>query len=257
MPAQQFRAYAPFDGEVKDIFVDSGQSVDINQPLLNLYDESLETRLLISTNSIEEKRKLLAAYKAQLDDDTFRVSQAEKIELSAKIAQHSVEIEGLRQQLVSLQRLAAQSVVRSNISGTVATFRPEDLLAGRPVSRGQLLVEIMNAQGPWNLELKLPAKRFGQLLQGNDDDPSRRMVTFVQATAPEMTYRGVIRQISTRTQTESDGSSVILILASIDENQDMRRTIGAEVIAKISCGKKSLGYACFGDVFDWVRRKIW
>ena len=130
-------------------------------------------------------------------------------------------------------------------------------MAGRPVGRGELLVEVMNEQGPWNLELELPAKRFGHLLQATAENQSELSVTFIQATAPERTYAGVIQQISTRTSNDDDGSAVILIQASINDDQTIRRTIGAEVIAKISCGNKSLGYVCFGDMLDWVRCRFW
>ncbi len=257
MPSQQFRAYAPFDCEVREILVRTGQHVRSTQPLVKLYDERLETRLLILTNSIEEKKQLLAAHKAQLDENAAALSQTEKIGLSAKIAQNSIEIEGLKLQLESAQRSFEQASVCSEISGTVATFRPEDLLAGRPVARGELLLEVMNEQGPWNLELELPADRFGHLRQATADNPSGVSVTFIQATAPEKTYAGVIQQISTRTSPDEKGSAVILIRASINEGQNIRRTIGAEVIAKISCGNKSLGYVWFGDLLDWIRRRFW
>ena len=84
MPSQQFRAYAPFDCQVREILVRTGQHVQAKQPLVNLYDESLETRLLILTNSIEEKQQLLAAHKAELDENAAKLSPAEKIGLSAK-----------------------------------------------------------------------------------------------------------------------------------------------------------------------------
>lgn len=257
MPVQQFRAYAPFDGEAREILVHTGQKVAANQPLLHLYDEALETRMLVLNNSLAEKRKLMAAYQAQLDEKAATLSQTEKIGLSAIIAQNSSEIDGLRLQLESAQRLSDQSIVRAKIAGTVATFRPQDLLAGRPVGRGELLVEVMNEQGPWKLELELPAARFGHLLQVSADDPSKPFVTFVQATHPEKTYTGAIQQISTRTSNDNEGAPVILIEASIDDGQDIGRTIGAEVIAKINCGKKSLGYACFGDMLDWIRCRVW
>ena len=115
----------------------------------------------------------------------------------------------------------------------------------------------MNEQGPWNLELELPAKRFGHLRQATADNLSEVSVTFIQATAPEKTYTGVIQQISTRTSPDAEGSAVILVRARINEGQNIRCTIGADVVAKISCGNKSLGYVCFGDMLDWIRCRFW
>ena len=35
------------------------------------------------------------------------------------------------------------------------------------------------------------------------------------------------------------------------------RRIGADVRAKINCGKRSLGYVLFGDVVEFVQKHLW
>lgn len=257
MPVQQFRAFAPFSGEVQEVLIGSGQQVEPAQPLLRLHDEELETRRLILTNNLAERKKLLEAYKAQLDDRSNSITQPDRIGLSAKIAQYQLEVSGLQQQIESADILYQRSIVRSNIAGTIATFRPEDLLAGRPVSRGELLVEVMNEQGPWQLELRLPEKRLGHLLQSIEGSTSRPSLTFVQATSPADTFHGTVGQVATRSIVDGDGSSTILLNAEIDETPGLRRTIGAEVSARIDCGTRSLGYVCFGDAIEWLQRRLW
>ena len=43
----------------------------------------------------------------------------------------------------------------------------------------------------------------------------------------------------------------------IDADELPFHSIGAEVRAKIGCGKKSLGYVLFGDIVDFLRRQFW
>ena len=257
MPAEQFRAYAPFDGEVQNVWVSSGQIVERDQPLLNLYDERLATQHLTLQNELAQKKKTLSAHNAQMDQSQTPMTMSERIELNAKIAQTQSEIDGLMLRLESSQRLLQKAEMRSEIPGRLATFRPDDLLSGRPVARGDLLVEVMNEDGPWILELQIPAKRYGHLMQEYQTNQSARPATFVLATDPERTYEATIQEVSSRASDDGQGGAVFQLRAKITDDEHSPRTIGADVTASIDCGQQPLGYVLFGDIIDWVQMRIW
>lgn len=257
MPVKQFRAYAPFDGQVEDVWVNSDEAVQPNQKLINVHGESLITRALILANSVAEKEKILSAYKAQLDDNSNQHSPNDRISLSAKIAQYTLEIDGLAEQLELTHRLVERSQVKSPIAGTVATFQPGDLLNGRPVARGELLLEVMDENGPWQLELQIPEKRLDHLLRQDQSLQRKYPVTFVPATTPENTYQATFTRIANRVSISDTGASSILVFANIKPDPTLQRTIGAEVTARIQCGERSLGYVWFGDILDWARSNLW
>ncbi len=257
MPVEKFRAYAPFDGQVQRVWVESGQAVKRDQPLVSVYGETLASRNLTLQNDLAEKKKLLSAYKAQLDETADQLSPVSTISLNTKVVQLSVEIRGLTDQLHLVTSLLERSHIKSEIDGQISTFRPGDLLENRPVSRGELLLEVMNEQGAWHLELQLPEKRFGHLLDEIQSGRTDHPVTFVQATCPEQTLKATVQQVSTRVSIPEDGAPTVMIHATLNPDQSFRKTIGADVIARIQCGERSLGYVWFGDIIDGARQGIW
>lgn len=257
MPVQQFRAYAPFDGQVRQVLVQNQQRVVAGQILVNVHGEQLVTQALGLKNEMAEKRKLLEAYKAQQDSQAETISPAEQTSLSARIMQYELEIDGLLEQLELTNGVLAQSDIQSPINGTVATFQPDELLKQRPVNRGDLLLEVMDEAGPWRLELQVPSKRMGHLMPRFAGNRHVLPVAFIQATSPEHTFEGEVAMIANRTSSSDDGNTTIAVFADIKPDQDLRCTIGAEVTARIRCGKRSLGYVWFGDIIDWFRSRMW
>lgn len=257
MPVKQFRAYAPFDGHVQDVWVDSGEAVQPHQQLVNVHSETLMSRALLVASSIAEKEKILSAYKAQLDDQLVQHAPLDRISLSAKIAQYAIEISGLKEQLELTNRLIGRSQVKSPIAGTVATFQPGDLLSGRPVARGELLLEVMDENGPWQIELQVPEKRLGHLLPRNPSRQRELRVTFVPAASPENTYHATISRTSNRVSSYDNEPPSMLVLAHIKPDPTLQRTIGVQVTARIQCDEQSLGYVWFGDIYDWARAWFW
>ena len=83
-------------------------------------------------------------------------------------------------------------------------------------------------------------------------------VKFVLATNVEKTYPGsVSRQASRANPSSEAGTSVVEFFVDIEAEDIPATAIGAEVTAKIDCGKRSLGYVLFGDVVEFVRRHLW
>ena len=258
LPTIQRRVFAPQDGEVVEVYVRDGQRVDAHQPLLRLRNDELAIRILTARNELSEKRQLQAALEAQENAARRNASPAEQIRLRGRISQTSIEIESLHQHLAELAAQQEQLVVKADIAGAVATFQPQELLVGRPVERGQLLLEVMDPTGPWQLELEVPAHRLGRILeaqqrQGTDQLP----VQFVLATAPERTCRGRMRRLATRAGTSDDGAATIEVVADVDSATLARPTVGAEVIARIDCGRTNLAYAVLGDLVEFVRLHVW
>jgi len=67
-----------------------------------------------------------------------------------------------------------------------------------------------------------------------------------------------LTEIGTRTnESQKEGSTIVELYVDINPNDLPARHIGAEVTAKIHCGKRSLGYVLFGDVWEFIIRKVW
>jgi hypothetical protein len=258
LPAVQRRVFAPHDGEVVEVYVRDGQRVEVGQPLVRLRNDELAIRMLTARNELSERQQLHAALEAQEAEARRTASPADQVRLRGRISQTAIEIEGLRQQLAALASQQAELVVKADIRGVIATFQPQELLVGRPVERGQLLVEVMDPDGPWQIELEMPGHRLGRIFdarhsQGVDGLP----VEFVLATAPEQTCRARLTNLATRAAIGETGASTIPLIAAVDGSSISQPTVGAEVVARVDCGRTSVFYALFGDSIEFVRLHVW
>jgi hypothetical protein len=169
-----------------------------------------------------------------------------------------LEAEGLAR-ILKIQRERVGSLkITSPIEGTVAAFQLDQLLQNRPVQQGELLLEVMDETGPWRLELEVEGSRMGHVLRAWNASPDHKLtVDFIPATDAESTFHGELDQIATRSAVSSEQSNIFECFVSTDASQIPNKRIGAEVRAKISCGKRSLGYVLFGDVIEFIRQRLW
>ncbi|HUG93612.1 MAG TPA: HlyD family efflux transporter periplasmic adaptor subunit [Planctomycetaceae bacterium] len=256
MPVVQGQVFAPNDGEVKAIFVQGGQRVVAGQPLVELWNDDLQEMLTTTRNELEEKLESLpaieSARRAARDRD-------EEFRLSGQMRETETQIAGLQARLNRFEQRAAELTVTSPIDGVVATFQLEQKLMGRPVRRGEILMEVMDDTGEWRLELEVPEDRLGHMARaqealGRDD----LRIEYVLATSAESTYECRLSEIATRPASSAENTSIVEVFAAIDRDQrPPHPRIGSDVRAKIHCGKKSLGYVLFGDVIEFFQRHFW
>ena len=258
MPVVRRGVFAPWDGDVVDLVAQSGQQVKEGDLLIKLKNDPLQADFLKSKNLLADKTQQALAIDAQLSATGTSKTPETEIELQGKLLQLKVEIEGTKQQVESLQRQVDALSVRSPISGVVATFRLEELLRMRPVKRGELLLEIMDTTREWRLEVDVPENRIGHILEAQQKRNDEHLpVSYMLATATEATYKGSLESLSTRSvASESEGTVVPVFVALADPSPTAPR-IGAEVKAKIDCGRASLGYVWFGDVVEFLRKWFW
>ncbi len=256
MPVEQADAFAPWDGEVVEVNVVSGDRVEKDQVLLLLRNRELDQQLVGAVTDLDAKEAVLASLIGQ----TRRVIEpTEKDKLYGQQLQTRAEIEGLLKQIEVLSERAESLKVRAPKSGIVTTFQIEQLLLHRPVKRGEVLIEIKDDTGVWRLELDVKEQRVGHLLEAQKAKGSHDLeVEFVLATDSETTYKGkLLKEMSPRTNPSEDKGSVIVVFAEFDKTALPNPRIGAEVRAKISCGQKSLGYVLFGDVVEFLYKYLW
>lgn len=258
MPVVRQNVFAPWDGKVAEIHVASGQPVEKGQLLLRLKNEELHARWLTTSTEMNEKRKQLLALMGELAESGSRLTREEVVRLQGRIVQTQIEMEGAEKRLAALTDLEKSLLVHAPQAGVIATFQVTEMLTNRPVRRGELLLEIMDQTGPWRLELEVPEQRLGHVLLGQEQLHTPGLpIEFVLATATESTYPATLEAIATRSASSEEGGTVVEVFASFDPREVPDPRIGAEVIAKINCGKRSLGYVLFGDVIEFIRKRLW
>lgn len=258
MPAERQNVFAPWDGKVVEIHAQSGQQVEKGQLLLRLQNEDLHSRWLTTATELNEKQTQLLAQQSEFTESVKNITRDEATRLRGKIEQTKIEIDGATKRLAALTELEKSLTVHAPIAGVIATFQLEEMLLNRPVRRGELLLEVMDQTGEWRLELEVPEQRLGHILIGQEQFQSTHLpIEFVLATATEKTWPARLDSIATRSASSEDGGTVVEVFAALEADEVPHRRIGSEVIAKINCGRRSLGYVLFGDVIEFIRKRLW
>ncbi len=257
MPVVRREIFVPLDGEVVDVLVTSGQHVAKGDLLVRLRNNELRTELIATESQLQEKRKLLSALLAERDEAIRQQSSERTYRIEGDLARTRIELQGLALQLVVLKEREELLNVTAPISGTVSTFDVEQNLRQRPVRRGEILLEVIDATGAWELELDVAEHRMGHLLRARHNSDSGLPVDFLLVTAPEQTYHATLNQVATRSVISSEGQPVVSVRAGLSDGEVVSRRIGAEVRAKLHCGRTSVGYVLFGELIEFLQRTLW
>ena len=257
MPVIQREVFAPWDGQVMDLLVEGGDYVEKDQPLIKLRNDELNAELVKVETELQEKQKLLHSLKAQADEAERLGKTDDKLKAKGKAMETQVEIEGGLLQQGILRDRRERLIVRAPIPGIVTTFQVQQLLENRPVKRGDLLLQVMDDKGDWQLELEIAEHRVGRILKAQKELGEHLPIEYRLLTSPESSYQATLKSLATRTVTAEEDGSVLEARATLDSNKLVSRAIGADVRARIGCGKSNLGDVLFGDVVEFIQRYLW
>jgi len=258
MPVVRHEVFAPWDANVLELRVESGQRVKTGDILLVLDSDEFGVEEISVTNELQEKQKLILALTQQQHAARRKNDRNELVRLESEFVKAKVEAEGAEAKLDKIRDRIRKLTILAPADGVVATFQLEQLLQNRPVQRGDLLVQIMEPEGDWRLELEIPEYRMGHVLRAFSASSEHELpVDYVLATAVETSHSGMLTTIATRSNESASEGTIVEAHVDIDERDLPDQNIGAEVIAKVHCGKKSLFYVLFGDVVEFLQRYLW
>ena len=263
-PAAQRQVFASSDGIVDKILVKDGQRVSAGDPLIELENAELESQSESLSGEIIAATKRIAAIEAVRLNPSGDPSQAERLVLEQR--QLESELGNLNAQLELIRDQQDKLTIRSPIQGTVVAWQIQRRLDSRPVSRGNLLMTVVDHEGPWTLHLEVPDKDSGPLLVSMKETKTLP-IRFAVATVPGDTYGASLESLANATRLDESGQHVIDLVAKItpgepeaddalNEFSTNKVTVGANVTAKIACGRRSVIHSWFSDVFDFVDRNV-
>jgi hypothetical protein len=146
--------------------------------------------------------------------------------------------------------------VTSPNDGQVATWDVAGLLGNRPVQRGQALLSVADTAGPWELELFVPDRRIGHVKLAQQQLASPMAVSFLLATDPAHSYTGRVRQVAMTSEVEPEVGAAVKVEVDVDRSALADPRPGASVVARIHCGRKSIGYVWLHEVWEFIQSRI-
>jgi multidrug resistance efflux pump len=147
--------------------------------------------------------------------------------------------------------------IKAPIDGVVTNWQARQNLIRRPVERGQNLMTIVEKDSTWLLELELPERRVGHMIdaasQAAQDEQSPR-VTFSLVSHPGVEFEGRMMLVDHQIDVHSDEGNTCLVrvaFANDEVDRELLRT-GTRVNAKIHCGQRSVGYVMFHEAIEAI-----
>jgi len=115
---------------------------------------------------------------------------------------------------------------------------------------------VADTQGPWVLEVNVPDKHIGYVQQAKKDTGEDLEVTFVLATDPGTSYRGIVEKVAMIAEPDEVGNLSVLVTIAFDRETVSGLHPGAGATARIHCGRRCLGYVWLHDLIETVRAKL-
>jgi len=258
-PIQRREVFAKVDGILPTRIPETtahGKEVKAGQLLLQLDNSDLMNQRQELVGKFEASRASWTSIRQQLTENR-KLTEQEKNRLVGQLAELEETMRSVESQLLIINDKITRTEVVSPIDGEITTWDVDVLLRGRPVRTGQVLLNVANAKGPWELELQMPEDRMGYLSIARADIRPDLDVTFHLATDPSRQYKGKIREVHLTAEVHGEEGNTVLVKVEIDQKhlpQPLRP--GADVSAKVHCGHRALGFVMFHDLINWFRKNV-
>jgi len=263
VPAVERNVFAPSDGYVEEIFVKHGQHVEKDALLMQLRSNEFNlqrTEIVgqLQTAQAELDAILVKRSQGMRRDPRNENRTPESFEnLSADELKLTKQIENLIQRRDLLQKREDELKLRSPINGQILDWEVEQILAARPVSRGELLMKVADVDGPWVLDLELPDKRTYHVVQAQKAAHDPLSVRFQLVNEPGKTYRGELASAASIVDLDDQADEPFVPLeATIDKDEIPHLRHGLSVVGRVECGQRSVAYVWTYQLVETVRRYL-
>lgn len=260
LPVKRTSIFAPRDGTVRELFVDTGSDVRPGDRLLTLDNEQLD----LDAQRVEGE--IQTALKQRLAIETSRLeNRPSDRDGPQRASRLTAELEEVEEQLRSLekqrklldeQQRALELVATSG--GRVLTWNARTLLDHRPVRRGQKLLTVADLSGPWELRLAIPDHRSGHVQRALAGQHPELPVDFTLASEPGISRRAMLVSVGTSAEVREVGERPSVEgVVPIGAGTVAEPRPGVSVVARIHCGRYPLWYVWFHELWDLVYRVVW
>ncbi|PQO38943.1 hypothetical protein C5Y96_03465 [Blastopirellula marina] len=263
VPAVERNVFAPSDGYVEEIFVKHGQPVEKAAPLMQLRSNEFNLQRAEIVGQLQTAQAELDAILVKRSQGMRRDPRAENRtpesfeNLSADQLKLTKQIENLIQRRDLLQKREDELKLLSPINGQVLDWEVEQVLAARPVSRGELLMKVADIDGPWVLDLELPDKRTYHVVNAQNQSKEPLAVRFQLVNEPGKTYRGELKSAASIVDLDENSEEPFVPLeAEIDKSEIPHLRHGLSVVGRIECGQRSVAYVWTYQLVETVRRYL-
>lgn len=115
---------------------------------------------------------------------------------------------------------------------------------------------LLDLAGDWELELYLPEARLGHVGRAASRDNGELRATFLLASHPERSFTGRVVEIHRLAEVRGEDGNCVALRVAIDKRDLPELRSETSVTARVHCGRRSVGYVLFHELFETVQRRV-
>lgn len=254
-PVLRNDVFAAADGIVSEIKSRHGDNVKAKQLLLKMESNDLDSELARLQGEHRTASQRLRSVRTLMLKNR-RMTNAERDRLFSQEREVEQNLSGLAEQIAIREETLGHLTVTSPVDGQIVTWNVEELLRNRPLRRGDKLMTIAQPDGPWLLEIRMPNDRVGHILRAQNQRGGGLAVDYILTSEPGRRLSGTLVEIHDRAEVRGAEGSTVLMKVAINKDDIVHLKPGAQVVARVDCGRRSIGYVWFHEVIEFVQNKI-
>jgi hypothetical protein len=277
LPIERRYIFSPVDGKIEEFKVRPSQDVFEGDDLVEMFDvEQQRNMIRLQSEALAAQNDAIA-----LGFELQKAEEKDKLRISAdKLAKEHTrelklqELKSIQERIHSVPGKFGHFMLKAPITGTVLNGSFVEELTNRTVKPNEPVLRIGNKEGDWEIELKIPQKHIGQILQAfpRDDPEGKLDVDIILRSAPTRTFKGkLVRKNvggeATPNRDDNNEAEPVVVAyvqisgEGIDPKDSMAQdknllVTGSEVVAKVRCGNHPLGYSLFYGVWEFFYEKV-
>jgi len=267
LPEERHKIYAPVAGIVSEVPVDHDERVHEGDIVVKLDSRDLKKEL---NGLIAEMQKAESQYSSlgiQIQKLQSSQDNQEMLQIQAQRAEARITAGSAKQRIEIVEEQIESMNVRSPQDGKITTWEARKTLMGRPVEIGTELLQVAATGGEWILEVEVPDDDMGPILAaqsrleaeiaaGRKKAGTPLPAYFVTMTDPSHRYEGYVIRVAPGAETMAESEQyknrhIVKVMVGFSEavqkdylarNKIDEMRPGAEVRARVDCGKTNLAY---------------
>jgi hypothetical protein len=279
LPQERQWIYSPVEGTVVDFApgVVPSSRVSDKQPLVMMHDVQVAMKAVELERAISQAKGEIEGLRMQFTQNP-NLQAADRAKITSDMEQKETlirfknrELAALRERTHAVPNQPGNFQLLAPLTGIVLNGGFRENLTNKTVKPSEPLLRIGNPDGPWEIELKIPQKHIGQILQAfkNAGDADLN-VDLLLISRPTEVFKGKLArhklagEATPDKEDQNDSEPKVLAYVrvdgeGIDPSDAIPRdllTAGTEVHAKVRCGNRAMGYSLFYGLWEFFYEKV-
>ena len=117
-------------------------------------------------------------------------------------------------------------------------------------------MQVVDTQGPWQIELRIPDRSVRHVLAAQAAKQEGLKFRFLFRMAPGISYSAKLGTVNLATDLDQEGELSTLATVPLNHSDIPDLRPGSSVIARIHCGRRSLGYVWLREFLEFLQTRI-